>query len=131
MIFNHVMIGTNDIERSRTFYDAVMAALGLTNGASGDGVLMYRRGDEGFAIRAPRNGEPATAANGGTIGFRAAGPEAVDAFHAAGLANGGTDDGAPGVREGSYGQPYIAYLRDPDGNKICATWKPAWGQSGA
>ena len=130
MLFNHVMIGTNDIERSRAFYDAVMGALGLTNGASGDGVLMYRRGDEGFAIRAPRNGEAATAANGGTIGFRATGPEAVDAFHAAGLANGGTDNGAPGVREGSYGQPYIAYLRDPDGNKICAMWKPAWGQNG-
>jgi catechol 2,3-dioxygenase-like lactoylglutathione lyase family enzyme len=126
MIFNHVMIGTNDIERSRRFYDAVMGALGLTNGASGDGVLMYRGGDEGFAVRAPRNGEPATSANGGTIGFRAAGPGAVDAFHSAGLANGGTDDGAPGVREGSNGQPYIAYLRDPDGNKICIVChKPA------
>jgi catechol 2,3-dioxygenase-like lactoylglutathione lyase family enzyme len=126
MLFNHVMIGTNDIERSRRFYDAVMAPLGLTNAASSDSLLMYRRGHEGFAIRAPRNGEPATFANGGTIGFRASGPDAVDAFHAAGLANGGFDDGAPGVREGSFGQPYIAYLRDPDGNKICATWKKSW-----
>ena len=80
-------------------------------------------------MRAPRNGEDATFANGGTIGFRAKNIDEVDAFHRAGLANGGTDDGAPGVRPDSFGQPYIAYLRYPDGNKICAMWKSAW-QSG-
>jgi catechol 2,3-dioxygenase-like lactoylglutathione lyase family enzyme len=126
MLFNHVMIGTNDLERARKFYDAVLGALGYPSSASNAPVLSYRNGDQGFAVRAPRNGEPATAANGGTIGFRAAGPSEVDAFHAAGLANGGTDDGPPGLRQASYGQPYIAYLRDPDGNKICATWKSSW-----
>lgn len=125
-MFNHVMVGTNDLERSRTFYDAVMGALGYQNSAVGAALLNYRHGDFGFVVRAPRNGEPATFANGGTICFRAASPSEVDAFHAAGLEKGGTDDGAPGLREGSYGSPYIAYLRDPDGNKICATWKQSW-----
>jgi catechol 2,3-dioxygenase-like lactoylglutathione lyase family enzyme len=96
------------------------------NSATGGDMLSYRGGEQGFAVRAPRNGEPATCANGGTIGFRTKGTAEVDAFHAAGLAHGGTDDGAPGVREASYGQPYIAYLRDPDGNKICAMWKSSW-----
>jgi catechol 2,3-dioxygenase-like lactoylglutathione lyase family enzyme len=126
MMFNHVMVGTNDLERSRVFYDAALGALGYSNGASSGALLNYRLGEQGFAVRAPRNGQPATPANGGTIGFRAAGPNEVDAFYAAGLANGGSDDGAPGVREGSPGQPYIAYLLDPDGNKICATWKSSW-----
>ena len=127
MLFNHVLVGTNDLEKARAFYDAVMGALGYVNGASqGAPVLSYRCGDQGFAVRAPRNGEAATSANGGTIGFRAGSTEQVDAFHRAGLADGGADDGAPGIRPDSYGQPYIAYLRDPDGNKICATWKSSW-----
>lgn len=125
-MFNHVMVGTNDLERSRAFYDAVMGALGYQNSAGEGALLNYRHGDFGFVVRAPRNGELATFANGGTICFRARSPSEVDAFHAAGLENGGTDDGAPGLREGSYGKPYIAYLRDPDGNKICATWKQSW-----
>jgi hypothetical protein len=94
-----------------------------TNRATTDSVLAYQHGEQGFMVRAPRNGEPATYANGGTIGFRTTGAGEVDAFHAAGLANGGVDDGAPGLTEASYGQPYIAYLRDSDGNKICAVWK--------
>jgi len=127
MMFNHVLVGTNDLERARAFYDSVMAALGHSNSASAQApVLSYRCGEQGFAVRAPRNGEDATFANGGTIGFRAKNTDEVDAFHRAGLANGGTDDGAPGVRPDSFGQPYIAYLRDPDGNKICAMWKSAW-----
>ena len=127
MMFNHVLVGTNDLEKARAFYDPVMAALGYTNGASAQApVLAYRSGEQGFAVRAPRNGEDATFANGGTIGFRAKNTDEVDAFHRAGLANGGTDDGAPGVRPDSFGQPYIAYLRDPDGNKICAMWKSVW-----
>ncbi|HWW66032.1 MAG TPA: VOC family protein [Sphingomonadaceae bacterium] len=126
MLFNHVMVGTNDLERSRRFYDAVLGALGYPKSAAEGPLLSYRSGEQGFAVRAPRNGEPASCANGGTIGFRAKGTEEVDAFHAAGLAHGGSDDGAPGVREGSPGQPYIAYLRDPDGNKICAMWKSGW-----
>jgi len=126
MMFNHVMIGTNDLEKSRAFYDAALGALGYQNSGGGGALLNYRDGESGFVIRAPRNGEPATFANGGTIGFRAGSTSEVDAFHAAGLAQGGTNDGAPGLREGSYGSPYIAYLRDPDGNKICAMWKKSW-----
>ncbi len=127
MMFNHVLVGTNDLEKARAFYDPVMAALGYSNGAPAQAsVLAYRSGEQGFAVRAPRNGEDATFANGGTIGFRAKNTDEVDAFHRAGLANGGTDDGAPGVRPDSFGQPYIAYLRDPDGNKICAMWKSVW-----
>jgi len=127
MMFNHIFVGTNDLERARLFYDAVMEALGHANTAAPDALLLsYRCGEQGFAVRAPRNGDPATFANGGTIGFRAPSPKHVDAFHRAGLANGGVDDGAPGTRPGSYGQPYIAYLRDPDGNKLCATWKASW-----
>ncbi len=127
MMYNHVFVGTNDLHRARLFYDAVMGALGYINAASPEAPLLsYRCGDQGFAVRAPRNGEPATSANGGTIGFRATGPDQVDAFHRAGLENGGVDDGPPGTRPGSFGQPYIAYLRDPDGNKICATWKESW-----
>lgn len=130
MLFNHVFVGTNDIERARVFYDAVMGALGLANSASPDvPVLSYRSGEQGFAVRAPRNGEPASCANGGTIGFRAVSTEQVDAFHRAGVANGGSDDGAPGLRPESFGQPYIAYLRDPDGNKICAMWKSSWAST--
>jgi catechol 2,3-dioxygenase-like lactoylglutathione lyase family enzyme len=127
MMYNHVFVGTNDLEKARAFYDAVMGALGHVNAASPEApVLVYRCGEQGFAVRAPRNGEAATPANGGTIGFRAADTAQVDEFHRAGLANGGADEGAPGLRADSYGQPYIAYLRDPDGNKICATWKSSW-----
>lgn len=131
MMFNHVMVGTNDLEKARAFYDAALGALGHRNAAGGDAPLLsYRCDEQGFAVRAPRNGEKATFANGGTIGFRARSPAEVDAFHAAGLAAGGTDDGPPGLRVDSYGQPYIAYLRDPDGNKICAMWKNAWRSEG-
>lgn len=127
MMYNHVFVGTNDLEKARAFYDPVMGALGYANAASAAAPLLsYRCGEQGFAVRAPRNGDEATSANGGTIGFRAKNTDEVDAFHRAGLANGGTDDGAPGVRSDSFGQPYIAYLRDPDGNKICAMWKSSW-----
>ncbi len=127
LLFNHVFVGTNDLERARAFYDAALGALGLTNSSSTQAPLLsYRLGEQGFAVRAPRNGELATPANGGTIGFRAPSPAHVDAFHAAGLEYGGSSDGAPGPRPGSFGEPYIAYLRDPDGNKLCAMWKRGW-----
>lgn len=119
-MFTHIMVGTDDVPAAKAFYDGVMGALG-----HGEGMLMkegaavlYRTETGMFMATTPRNGEPATYANGGTIGLFAANPAVVDAAHAAGLANGGTCEGEPGPREifpGSYG----AYLRDPTGNKIC------------
>lgn len=116
-MYSHVTVGTNDSKTARSFYDAVLGALGHEVPAA-DARAIYRGGDQAFGVTSPRNGEPATCANGGTVAFRANSPNDVDAFHAAGLANGGTDEGAPGVRPES--NMYAAYLRDPDGNKICA-----------
>lgn len=118
-MFNHVWVGTDDVPRARGFYDAVLGALGHV-GSHKDGMAMYRTADGNFAAVTPRDGKAATVANGGTIAFRAKSREEVDAFHAAGLSNGGTCEGAPGVREESPTKMYGAYLRDPDGNKICA-----------
>lgn len=116
-MFTHVMVGTNDLAKAHTFHDACMAALGKGPGtAMGDRVFYVSEGGA-FAVGKPANGEPATFANGGTIGFPAASKEQVDAWHAAALANGGTCDGPPGDR-GQFG--YGAYVRDPDGNKFCA-----------
>jgi catechol 2,3-dioxygenase-like lactoylglutathione lyase family enzyme len=119
-MFSHIMIGTNDLERSRTFYDAVLGTLGVSP-AWVDGHRMFYRTPTGvFSVTQPINGEPATVANGSTIGFAADSPAAADAWHAAGLAAGGTTcEGPPGIREGSVGKLYLAYLRDPDGHKLC------------
>ena len=121
-MFGHVMIGANDISASKKFYDAVMGALGVSPGKIDDkGRVFYRTKTGVFSISKPINGEPACAANGGTIGFAADSPEIADAWHAAGLANGGTPcEDPPGIRESGAVKLYIAYLRDPAGNKICA-----------
>lgn len=116
-MYSHITIGTNNPEKARAFYDAALGALGHEIPAA-DARAIYRSGGQAFGVTPPRNGEPATHANGGTVAFRANSPAEVDAFHAAGLANGGTDEGAPGLRAAS--NMYAAYLRDPDGNKICA-----------
>ncbi|MGA1497656.1 MAG: VOC family protein [Steroidobacteraceae bacterium] len=120
-MFSHVMIGTNDLERARTFYDGVLATLGVPP-ARMDGHRMFYFTPAGiFSVTTPINGQPATAGNGATIGFAANSPEQVDAWHAAGLAAGGSScEDPPGVREISVGRLYLAYLRDPDGNKLCA-----------
>jgi len=120
-MFSHVMIGTDNPEKSKAFYDAVLATLGIGAGHS-DGNRVFYSNDKGsFAVSKPINGEPACYANGGTIGFLAKTPELADKWHAAGLANGGTAcEDPPGWREGASGKMYLAYLRDPDGNKICA-----------
>ena len=120
-MFSHIVLGADDIAAAQKFYDAILGALGYAPAqATPDGSRFMYVGENGvLIITKPRNGEPATYANGGTVGFSAATPELVDAFYAAGLANGGTDEGAPGPREvmpGSYG----AYLRDPTGNKLVA-----------
>ena len=117
-IFSHVFIGANDVAASARFYDAALGALGIGNlGPFGNGWILYGREKPAFIIARPGNGEPASG-NGMTFGFAAASPEQVDAFHAAGLAAGGTDEGAPGPRSHLPGA-YAAYLRDPAGNKVC------------
>jgi catechol 2,3-dioxygenase-like lactoylglutathione lyase family enzyme len=118
-MFSHVMLGTNDIERSKKFYDATFAAFGGPEGIIDPaGRLVYMHNGGIFILTKPINGEAACGANGGTIGF-AMTPEQADAWHAAGCANGGTScEDPPGPREGS--PYYLAYLRDPCGNKLCA-----------
>ena len=120
-MFSHVMIGTNDLERAKAFYDTVLGTLGVP-AARVDGHRIFYMTPKGvFSVSKPINGEPATAPNGGTIGFAAESPKQADAWHAAGLAAGGTAcEDPPGVRENAVGKLYLAYLRDPDGNKLCA-----------
>ena len=120
-MFSHVMVGAADLEKSKKFYDAVLGTLGVEPGAANGTRYFYRTKTGMFAITKPINGAAASGANGGTVGFAATDTKAVDAFHAAGVANGGTTcEDPPGVRDGAAGKLYLAYLRDPSGNKICA-----------
>jgi catechol 2,3-dioxygenase-like lactoylglutathione lyase family enzyme len=119
-MFSHIMIGTNDLAKAKTFYDAVLGALDVRPSRIDGHRMFYMTPTGVFAVTEPINGEPATVANGGTIGFACASPAQADAWHAAGVASGGTTcEDPPGVREGSTGKLYLAYLRDPDGNKLC------------
>ena len=119
-MYSHIMVGTNDLGRAKAFYDALMSALGV-GPAMVDGHRMFYLTPTGvFSVSKPIDGKPATVANGATIGFNCASPEQADAWHAAGVANGGVScEEPPGVREGGMGKLYLAYLRDPDGNKLC------------
>jgi len=120
-MFSHVMIGTNDLEKAKSFYDALLGTLGVPPGRLDRHRIFYRTKTGTFSVSKPIDGKTATPANGGTIGFTADSAQAADAFHAAGIAQGGTTcEEPPGVREGSGMKLYIAYLRDPDGNKLCA-----------
>ncbi len=120
-MFSHVMIGTNDLAKARAFYDAVLGTLDVPAGNLDRYRVFWRTPAGIFSVSEPIDGKPATAANGGTIGFSCQSTEQVDAWHAAGVANGGTTcEDPPGVREGAAGKMYLAYLRDPDGNKLCA-----------
>ena len=121
------MIGSNDIARSRTFYDALFGAMGGKPGMQDQkGRLIYTHGGGRLMVTKPIDGEPATGANGGTIGFAVDSSEQGDAWHTAGVENGGTAiEDAPGVRQGISGDVYLAYLRDPDGNKLCALHRMA------
>lgn len=127
-MFTHVTLGANDVEASRKFYDAVLGALGHQAGTPSDVPLpgiwyMTPRGMLGVVT--PRDGQAACHANGGTVGFAAASPEAVIAFSEAGVAAGGTAVEDPaGPRETPFGLVHLAYLRDPAGNKICAVHRP-------
>jgi catechol 2,3-dioxygenase-like lactoylglutathione lyase family enzyme len=120
-MYSHMMVGSNDLDRSKTFYDATFKAMGGREGmVDPKGRLMYVHNGGVFMVTSPIDGEPATHGNGCTVGF-AMSPEQADAWHEAGVANGGTAiEDPPGVREGGGMKMYLAYLRDPDGNKLCA-----------
>ncbi|WP_066810626.1 VOC family protein [Sphingomonas asaccharolytica] len=120
-MFSHMMVGSNDLDQSKKFYDALFGAIGGREAmVDPKGRLMYMHNGGIFMVTAPIDGAPACHANGGTIGFAMETPEQADAWHAAGVANGGTAiEEDPGVREGAGMKLYLAYLRDPDGNKLC------------
>lgn len=121
-MYSHNMVGSNDIARSKKFYDALFGAMGGKPAIQDEkGRLIYMHNGGLFMVTQPIDGQPATSGNGCTIGFTMDSPEQADAWHAAGVANGGTAiEDAPGWREGSGMKLYLAYLRDPDGNKLCA-----------
>ena len=121
-MFSHVMLGSNDLDRSRRFYDALFGKPPRTDDK---GRLSYGRRGAVLMITRPIDGQPASHANGGTIGFAFDSPEEVDAWHRAGVEAGGTPiEDPPGWRENPFGKLYLAYLRDPDGNKLCGLHRP-------
>jgi len=124
-MFSHIMVGSNDIDRSKKFYDAVFAAIGAKPGTvDAKGRLIYAHNGGVFMVSKPIDGKAACHANGGTVGFKMAGSEQVNAWHDAGIANGGTSiEDPPGVRQGASGPMHLAYLRDPDGNKLCGVYR--------
>ncbi len=120
-MFSHVMVGTNDLAKAKGFYDALLGTLNVPPSFVDGHRMFYMTKSGVFAVSEPINGEPACYANGATIGFACESTEQADAWHAAGVANGGTTcEDPPGVRAGGMGKMYLAYLRDPDGNKLCA-----------
>jgi len=121
-MFSHMMVGSNDMEKSKAFYDAAFGALGANPGfMDPKGRLIYVHNKTMFLVTPPIDGEPATHGNGMTIGFAAESTEQADAWHSAGAAAGGKPiEDPPGWREGNGMKLYLAYLRDPDGNKLCA-----------
>tara|TARA_R110000868_G_scaffold58183_11_gene179877 strand:+ start:2523 stop:2915 length:393 start_codon:yes stop_codon:yes gene_type:complete len=128
-MFNHIMVGASDIEKSKAFYDAVLATLGAGEpmrnvAATGHVRYFYRHDGNTFGITEPINGEPASCANGATIGFKCNSPEQVKTFHDVGISHGGTSiEDAPGPRTGAMGVMHLSYVRDPDGNKLCALYR--------
>ena len=126
-MFSHMMVGSNDLDRSKKFYDALFGAIGGKEAiVDPKGRLMYLHNGGIFMVTAPIDGQPACHANGATIGFAMESPEQADAWHAAGVAAGGTPiEEDPGIREGNGMKLYLAYLRDPDGNKLCALHRVA------
>ena len=121
-MFSHVMVGSNDIPRAKKFYDALFTAMGGKPGTEdAKGRLIYAHNGALFMVTKPIDGKAATHANGGTIGFKMTGQEQANAWHKAGVENGGSAiEDPPGTRQVGAGPLYLAYLRDPDGNKLCA-----------
>jgi catechol 2,3-dioxygenase-like lactoylglutathione lyase family enzyme len=123
-VYSHLTIGTNDLDKAQKFYDALFTAVGGSAGNRAETRIMYAHNGGLFLVTKPINGEPATHANGGTIGLAMSSPEEVEAWHAAGVANGGTTcENPPGIREMGPMKMYLAYLRDPDNNKLCAMYR--------
>jgi catechol 2,3-dioxygenase-like lactoylglutathione lyase family enzyme len=123
-MFSHIMIGTNDLDKAKSFYDKLLGTLGVQPAAVDRHRIFYRTKTGTFSVSRPIDDKPATAANGGTIGFAAASAEEANAWHATGIANGGTTcEDPPGIREMGDLKMYIAYLRDLDGNKLCALYR--------
>jgi catechol 2,3-dioxygenase-like lactoylglutathione lyase family enzyme len=128
-MFSHIMIGSNDIARSQQFYTAVLGVVGagepfVSQAPTGQTRLFYRHDGGSFGVTQPINGEAATFANGGTIGFKCSSPEQVKQFHDVAVAHGGTSiENPPGLREGKMGSMHLSYVRDPDGNKLCAVYR--------
>jgi catechol 2,3-dioxygenase-like lactoylglutathione lyase family enzyme len=122
-MFSHVMVGSNDLDRSKQFYDRLFGKEGRRDDK---GRLSYGRKGAVFMVSNPIDGQAACHANGGTIGFNFDTPEEVDAWHKAGVEAGGISiEDPPGYRENAFGKLYLAYLRDPDGNKLCGLHRPA------
>jgi catechol 2,3-dioxygenase-like lactoylglutathione lyase family enzyme len=123
-MFYHVMLGANDLEASKAFYDSLLGTLGVSPGKlDPKGRVWYSTPEGLFGITKPLDGQPATCANGGTIGFKANSPQQVEEWHAAGIASGGvTCEDPPGVRQPS--GIHLAYVRDPAGNKLCVVYRP-------
>ena len=126
-MFSHMMVGSNDLDRAKTFYDALFAAIGGKPGFMDPrGRLVYANKGATFMVTKPIDGQPATIGNGCTVGFAVDGPEQAKAWHEAGVAHGGTAiEDPPGERQGGSLTLYLAYLRDPDGNKLCALHRVA------
>ena len=126
-MFSHIMVGASDINESKVFYDAILGALGHEAGVIYEkGRCFYFTKVGIFSVSIPIDGEPVSHGNGSTIGFAAESGAMADAWHAAGLANGGTAiEEPPGPRESGVGKIYLAYLRDPAGNKVCALHRMA------
>ena len=121
-MFSHVMVGSNDLDRSKSFYDTLFGKEGRRDDK---GRLSYGRRGAVFMVSMPIDGEAATHGNGSTVGFAFDSPEEVDAWHRAGVEAGGTPiEEPPGYRENAFGRLYLAYLRDPDGNKLCGLHRP-------
>jgi catechol 2,3-dioxygenase-like lactoylglutathione lyase family enzyme len=129
-MLSHVMIGSNDIDRSQRFYDAVLGVLGAgpatrNINATGQTRLFYRHDGSTFCVSEPIDGKPANAANGATIGFRCSSPEQLRQFHDVAVAHGGVSiEDPPGPRDSTPGAMHLAYVRDPDGHKLCALHRP-------
>lgn len=125
-MYSHIMVGSNDLDKSTGFYDAVLGTVGSAPAMDGGDRKFWMTETGIFAVTKPIDGKAATTANGATIGFACATTEQVDKFHAAGVAAGGTSiEDPPGWRETDFGPLYLCYLRDPDGNKLCGFHKKA------
>jgi len=129
-MFSHIMVGSNDIQKSKAFYNAILTVIGAEAPTErindkGKARVIYAHKGSIFSIAEPINGEPVSSSNGSTIGFVCDSPEKIQEFHDVAIAHGGTSvEDPPGLRENNYGSTYLCYFRDPDGHKICGMHRP-------